>query len=216
MRFDRRWWWFWKRKTKVGGAKLKAPCITIMRKPFIFWLLVTLTIVTIAIGMWRWQTARQAQAQQIADQSRSSLSGASQSRAPDFTLKAPDETPLRLADLRGKVVLLNFWATWCPPCKAEMPDLNALHEKYGASQDIAVVGVNVEEEAATVKQFVEQHKLAFPILLDPESRVTQLFGVRPLPTTFIIDREGFIRDAWNGQIAREAMLARLERVWNQP
>ena len=185
-----------------------------MRKPVIFWLLVALTVITVALGMWRWLAARQATAQQIAEESRSSLSGASQSRAPDFTLTALDGTPVSLTDLRGKVVLLNFWATWCPPCKAEMPDLNALHEKYGAEQDFVVVGVNVEEDAEAVKPFVEQHQLAFPILLDRDSHVTtQLFGVRPLPTTFIIDREGFIRDAWNGQIAPEAMLARLERVW---
>ena len=188
-----------------------------MRKPVIFWLLVALTVITVAVGAWRWLTARQATAQQIAEQSRPSLSETPQSRAPDFTLTALDGTQVRLADLGGKVVLLNFWATWCPPCKAEMPDLNALHEKYGTAQDFVVLGVNVEEDTATVKQFVEQHKLAFPIVLDRDSRVTtQLFGVRPLPTTFVIDREGFIRDAWNGQIAPEAMVARLERVWGEP
>ena len=70
------------------------------------------------------------------------------------------------------------------------------------------------EDPETVKAFVEQHKLDFPVVLDGDGRVTtQLFGVRPLPTTFIIDREGLIRDAWNGQIAPEAMVARLKRVW---
>ncbi len=121
---------------------------------------------------------------------------------------------LRLSDLRGKVVLLNFWATWCPPCKAEMPDLNELQAKYGEAQDFVVVGVNVEEDAETVRRFVEEQGLAFPIALDRDSRVTtETFGVRPLPSTFIIDREGYIRDAWSGQIAPEAMAARLERVW---
>jgi peroxiredoxin len=188
-----------------------------MRKRVIFWLLVGLTVVTAALGAWRWLTARQATAQQIMEQSRSSLTGASQSRAPDFTLTTLDGTPLRLDDLRGKVVLLNFWATWCPPCKAEMPDLNALQQEYGEARDFVVVGVNVEEDTAEVKSFVDRQQLTFPIVFDSDGRVTtQLFGVRPLPTTFIIDRDGFIRDAWNGQIAPEAMLARLERVWSSP
>ncbi len=122
--------------------------------------------------------------------------------------------PVELAGLRGKVVLLNFWATWCPPCKAEMPDLDALQREYGAEKGLVVLGVNVEEDPATVKAFAEQLGLSLPIVLDRNSRVTtQLFGVRPLPTSFIVDREGFIRDAWSGQIAKEAMVARLERVW---
>jgi cytochrome c biogenesis protein CcmG, thiol:disulfide interchange protein DsbE len=185
-----------------------------MRKSRVFWVLVGLTVITVALGLWRWQGSRREAAQRLAEQSKSSLQGASQSRAPDFALEGLDGKTLRLADLRGKVVLLNFWATWCPPCKAEMPDLNALQREYGAAQDFVVVGVNVEEDAATVKPFVEKNGLSFPIVLDRDSRITtQLFGVRPLPTTFIIDREGYIRDAWNGQISREAMLARLKRVW---
>jgi peroxiredoxin len=185
-----------------------------MRKSGVFWVLVTLTVITILLGVRRWQTARQEAAQLLAEQSKPSLSDGPQSRAPDFALETLDGKTLSLKDLRGKVVLLNFWATWCPPCEAEMPDLNALHRQYGAAQDFVVVGVNVEEDTATVKPFVDKRQLAFPIVLDRNSRVTaQLFGVRPLPTTFIIDREGFIRDAWNGQIAPEAMLARLKRVW---
>ncbi len=95
-----------------------------------------------------------------------------------------------------------------------MPDLDALQREYGAAHDFVVVGVNVEEDRATVKSFVKKNGLSFPILLDSKSQVTtQLFGVRGMPTTLIIDREGFIRDAWNGQIAPEAMVARLKRVW---
>ena len=180
----------------------------------LFRVLVALTILTAAIGVWRWLAARQDEAARIAQQSQSSLTGASLSRAPDFVLHDVDGQPLGLADLRGKVVLLNFWATWCPPCKAEMPDLEALHRTYGADKDFVVLGVNVEEDPAAVKAFVEQQQLTFPIVLDRNSRVTtKLFGVRPLPSTYIIDRAGFIRDAWNGQIAPEAMLARLAQVW---
>lgn len=185
-----------------------------MRRSGFFWLLVVLTFIAAAIGLWRWQAARQEAAQRVAEQSKPSLQGVSQSRAPDFTLEDLEGKKLSLAELRGKVVLLNFWATWCPPCKAEMSDLDALHREHAVAHDFVVVGVNVEEDAATIEAFVAKNRLSFPIVLDADGRVTaQLFGVRPLPTTFIIDREGFIRDAWNGQIAPEAMVARLERAW---
>lgn len=185
-----------------------------MRKPPVFWLLVALTILAALAGLWQWQTQRQEAAARIARQSQSSLSGPSQSKAPSFTLKTLDGTETSLAALRGKVVLLNFWATWCPPCKAEMPDLDALQRKYATDKDFVVLGVNFEEDPETVRSYMEEHKLTFPVALDRDGSVTtKSFGVRPLPTTFIIDREGLIRDAWNGQIAPEAMLARLERVW---
>lgn len=185
-----------------------------MRRRVVFWLLVTLTGVTVALGIWRWQLDRREVAERIAEQSRASLVGPSQSRAPEFALQTLDGTTINSTDLRGKVVLLNFWATWCPPCTAEMPDLNALYREYGSARNFMVLGVDFEEDAETVGPFVQQYGLEFPVVLDRDGRVTtQLFGVRPLPTTFLIDREGFIRDAWSGQIAPEAMLTRLKRVW---
>ena len=142
------------------------------------------------------------------------MTDASQALAPDFTLATLDGSTVRLADLRGKVVLLNFWATWCPPCKAEMPDLDALQRIYGESQGLVVLGINLQEDAGTVASFVQERNLSFPVLLDTDGTVTSgLYQVRPLPTSFIIDRQGYIRDVWNGQIAREAMLARLKNVW---
>ena len=95
-----------------------------------------------------------------------------------------------------------------------MPDLNALHQKYGAQHDFLVLGVNDEEPAADVVAFDQQQRIAFPLLLDPDGRVIEkLFDVRYLPTSYIIDRDGNIRDTWRGQIASEAMLARLQKVW---
>jgi cytochrome c biogenesis protein CcmG/thiol:disulfide interchange protein DsbE len=164
----------------------------------------------IALGVWLLVDQRQ----QIAIQSRPAADGVAASPAPDFELTASDGKVVRLKDLRGKVVLLNFWATWCPPCKAEMPDLNALHQKYGTEHDFVVLGVNDEEGAADVVAFAEREGIAFPLLLDPDGRVIEkLFNIRYLPTSMIIDREGNIRDTWRGQIAREAMLARLAKVW---
>jgi peroxiredoxin len=173
-------------------------------------LLLSLSLATIALGVW----LLVAQRQQIPAASRPAADNSVRKRAPDFELTTFDGKGIRLEDLRGKVVLLNFWATWCPPCKAEMPDLNALHQQYGAEHDFLVLGVNDDESADVVGAFARQQGIAFPLLLDPHGLVMEkLFDVRYLPTSYIIDREGNIRDTWRGQIAREAMLARLQKVW---
>ena len=119
-----------------------------------------------------------------------------------------------LASPDDQLHVVNFWATWCPPCDAEMPDLDALYRTYGESRGLIVLGVNLQEDAGKVAPFVRERYLGFPILLDTDGHVTsEVYHVRPLPTSFIIDRQGYIRDVWNGQIAREAMLARLKIVW---
>lgn len=97
----------------------------------------------------------------------------------------------RLSDLRGKVVLLNFWATWCPPCRLEIPSIAALGEKLeGEAFEIAAVSVG--EERKTVADFVAAEKLAFPVYLDRAGKLGAEFGARSIPTTYILDREGRI------------------------
>jgi peroxiredoxin len=184
-----------------------------MRKRIALAVLLSLTLLTALLGIYQWNSARRNAAAEIAEQSQPALQGTPQSRAPDFELLTLSGQRARLSDLRGKVVLLNFWATWCPPCKAEMPDLEALHREYGDAQDFVVVGVNLEEDAAPVEVFIRERGLSFPVWLDRQGEAAAQLGVRGLPVSFIVDREGYIRDAWNGQIAREAMLARLEIVW---
>ncbi len=175
----------------------------------LFWVLVILSLMTLVIGVWQWGERRQ----MIAEHSRPGSVPAAR-RAPDFALRATDGSEVSLETLRGKVVLLNFWATWCPPCKAEMPDLNVLHRDYGPAHDFAVVGVNLEESPEQVEAFARDFRISFPLLLDSKGEVTgERFAVRTLPTSIIIDRDGYIRDSWIGQIPREAVLARLERIW---
>lgn len=179
-------------------------------RPIALGVLIALSLATMALGAWlAWRQGRQ-----VAAQPQPAAADPAFTAAPDFTLHTVDGTPLRLSDLRGKVVLLNFWATWCPPCKAEMPDLNALHQKYGAEHDFTVVGINMEERAADVSAFARARQITFPLLLDPEGAVSAgRYAIRSLPTSLIIDREGRIRDMWMGQISLEAMVARLQRVW---
>ncbi len=113
--------------------------------------------------------------------------------APDFILKDMDDEPHALQDYRGKVVLINFWATWCPPCRKEMPSLERLYQKF-SEQPFVVLAVNQWEDADHVFTYMGDLNVfpSFPILFDPDSTVSADYGVRGLPTSFIIDPEGKI------------------------
>jgi len=178
------------------------------KRSLFFWALVVLSFATIAFGLW----LRQSDRSKVASESRPAA--AAVKPAPDFALKTLDGSQIHLSELRGKTVLLNFWATWCPPCKAEMPDLNALHREYGEARNFTVLGIDDEEGQADVAAFAKQNAIAFPLALDSDGAVTSnRYNVRGLPTSLIIDREGNIRDMWTGRISKEAMLTRLKRVW---
>ena len=114
-----------------------------------------------------------------------------------------------LSAQRGTPVVLNFWATWCPPCRAELPELRAASERYAGQ--VAIVGVNQAETAATVAKSAPELGLTFPIPLDQSGAVSRLYGVRSLPTTFFIDRDGVIRQIQSGPLT-EAVLAQLLRT----
>ena len=121
--------------------------------------------------------------------------------APDFALDDLEGRTVRLSDLRGQVVLVNLWATWCPPCLAEMPDLAALYQTY-KSEGFVILGVDDQERAQTVADFVARNPVPYPILLDPDSRVARAYGVSYLPASFLIDRRGVLRVTLPGQSAR--------------
>jgi peroxiredoxin len=106
----------------------------------------------------------------------------------DFTLSDLQGNPWHLRDLKGKVVLVNFWATWCPPCRKEMPDLQALYDRY-KDQGFVVVSIS-DEEAAKVQPFIAERKITYPVLLDPGRKVNELFQVEGIPKSFVYNREG--------------------------
>ncbi len=112
--------------------------------------------------------------------------------APDFTLKSLDGRNIKLSEQAGNVVLLNFWASWCGPCRKEMPLLNELHDKYNPL-GFMVLGVNVELDSTQARRFLDDNPVSFPVLLDSENKVTQAYEVVAMPTTAIIDRHGKIR-----------------------
>ena len=114
------------------------------------------------------------------------------SPAPSLKAKTLDGDRLSLADLRGKVVLVNFWATWCPPCVAEMPSLERLHRTL-SPEGLAVVTVSTDEDQAELRKFVAQHGLTLPVLMDPGGRVAGGDSrTTPYPETFLLDRQGRI------------------------
>ena len=107
----------------------------------------------------------------------------------NFTLTDLQGKTWTLKDLKGKVVLVNFWATWCPPCRKEMPDLEALYNRF-QEQGFVILAVSEDEETAKVGPFIAEHKITYPILLDPGSKVNNLFQVEGIPKSFVYDRDG--------------------------
>jgi len=118
--------------------------------------------------------------------------GEIQGKAPDFTLKSASGKNLKLSEHRGEVVLLNFWASWCGPCRKEMPYLEQIQEKY-ADYGFTVMGVNVEEDSSKAKKMLKDIPVSFPILYDTSNSVSKAYKVSAMPTTVIIDRDGNMR-----------------------
>jgi len=123
-----------------------------------------------------------------------SLAGAAAVKgpAPNFTLKSLGGKNLKLSEMSGNVVLINFWASWCGPCREEMPLLNALHNKY-APLGFTVLGVNVEEDVDGAMSFLKNVPVDFPILLDNTNKVSKQYKVIAMPTTVVVDRDGNMR-----------------------
>ncbi|MDF2177861.1 TlpA disulfide reductase family protein [Aliiglaciecola sp. CAU 1673] len=112
--------------------------------------------------------------------------------APDFTLKSRDGGNLRLAEQRGNIVLVNFWASWCGPCREELPKFEEMYQRY---QDLGfvVLGVNVDDDPAKAEILLSDISISFPVLFDPKGEVSRLYDISAMPTTILIDRDGNTR-----------------------
>jgi len=110
-------------------------------------------------------------------------------KPPAFSGRTPTDQQVALAELRGKVVLLNFWATWCAECRAEMGGFEQLHRAF-TSQGLTVVGINAGEEPGTIQRYAQAMGLSFPLILDPQETLKERYGVIGLPATFLIGRDG--------------------------
>ncbi|NLL69957.1 MAG: TlpA family protein disulfide reductase [Epulopiscium sp.] len=131
--------------------------------------------------------------------------------APDFTAVDGEGNQVSLSDLKGKVVFLNFWGSWCPPCVAEMPHIQSMYEKYTKDrEDVAFLAINDqtqprEKPIAEVKQWLEEKGYTFPVAYDTDSSITQKYSIRAFPTTFMIDKEGYVYGYVPGGLTEEQM-----------
>ena len=136
--------------------------------------------------------------------------------APDFTAQTHNGATVTLSDFTangGRPVVLNFWATWCPPCRIEMPHFEAAAQLYGP--DVAILGVNQAESPGTIANYATDHGLSYPLLVDQEMTVNHLYGILNLPTTVFIDANGIVREVLVGTMSRAVLEERIEKLVGQ-
>ncbi len=119
------------------------------------------------------------------------------SNAPDFTLKSLAGANLRLQEQRGQVVLVNFWATWCGPCRQELPHLNRIYDKYKSS-GFVLLGVNIDDDPRAATDLAAKLGVKFPVLLDTDKKVSRVYDMSAMPATLLIDRDGRVRHIHRG------------------
>jgi peroxiredoxin len=123
-------------------------------------------------------------------------------KAPDFELKTLAGETVKLSNLKGKKVMLNFWATWCPPCKEEMPAMEKLSKQAG--KDVVILAVNIDPQL-DVQGFINENKITFPIPLDKADKVNETYQVLSIPTTYFIDSKGIIQNKYTGSMTFDVM-----------
>ncbi|OTA41537.1 MAG: hypothetical protein A6D92_05830 [Symbiobacterium thermophilum] len=133
------------------------------------------------------------------------------SPAPDFEIPALDGGTVRLSDLRGQPVVINFWATWCPPCRKEMPDFQEVYERYHGD-GLQFYAINVGESRVTVRDFMARIGVDLPVLIDAGEEAQSAYNILPIPATFFIDREGIVRAVYQYQMSRAQIEFEVQRL----
>ncbi len=131
--------------------------------------------------------------------------------APDFEIKDYQGQTIKLSDYRGQPVLINFWATWCPPCRAEMPEIEAAYRKF-KKDGMVVLGVDAREDNASVRKYVEDNGYSWSMPMDYQGNLIASYGVAAFPTSFFIDRQGFIRATQVGGMDKKGLDERLSKI----
>jgi len=135
--------------------------------------------------------------------------------APDFKLKNLEGQQRELSEFRGKIVLLNFWATWCGPCRVEIPDIRTVYNKY-KEQDFVVLAIDIGETSSAVSRFVKQFDMNFPVLLDSNLAVARQYDCFSIPTSFFLDRRGVIREVRIGTMSQSYIEQVVSRLLKEP
>ena len=123
--------------------------------------------------------------------------------APDFQFQSSEGQPTSLSDLKGKPVLINFWATWCRPCRMEMPYLQQVYDEW-QEKGLVVLAINIKESPSQVEEFMQSQGLSLPVLLDSQGKVASQYGIQAIPVTFFVDRDGIIQDIKFGPFQSKA------------
>lgn len=131
--------------------------------------------------------------------------------APDFEIPALDGGTVRLSDHRGQPVIINFWASWCPPCRKEMPDFQEVYDRYRAD-GLQFYAINVGESQVTIRDFAARLGIDLPILIDAGEEAQTVYNILPLPATFFIDRDGIVRGVYQYQMSRAQIEAEVQRL----
>jgi thiol-disulfide isomerase/thioredoxin len=132
--------------------------------------------------------------------------------APDFSLKDLNGNTVKLSDYKGKIVFLNFWATWCQYCKQEMPDLNELNKELVKGNDAVILAVDTQEKDNIVKDYLKANNIGLNVVLDSDGAVTGTYGVSGFPTTFVIDKQGYLYTYIEGATNKETLLGVLNKM----
>jgi peroxiredoxin len=131
--------------------------------------------------------------------------------APDFELKGLDGKTVKLSEYRGKVVILDFWATWCPPCREEIPHFIKLQKELG-DEGLAIIGVSLDQTDSPVKSFIKEHGINYPVVMGDRNLASKYGGVRAIPTTFVIDKKGEIAKKYVGYKSEEVFRGDYEEL----
>lgn len=131
--------------------------------------------------------------------------------APNFTYTFADGTKHQLSDLRGKKVMINFWATWCPPCNAEMPDIQKAAELF-ADNNFVVLGVSQDLQVDLIEPFADQYQITFPLIADPQGQIGSHYGAQNLPTSIFINTDGTVHTIVMGMVSLETIQTMIEQL----
>lgn len=177
-------------------------------------IIIVLAAVLAAAVYMAYRTFGQVQGTLPGTQSQDSGGAESAGDAPDFTLTDLDGNKVSLSDFRGQYVYLNFWASWCPPCKAEMPDIEKIHREY-KDKGLVVLAVDLGEGRADVEEFIESGGYTFSVLLDQGGSAAKEFGVSAIPVSCFIDKEGNIAEKRVGALSGEQMRTIIQEMMKE-